>query len=228
MLRAIFFDFNGVLVDDEPLHFKLFQNVLAPLGIELTQKRYYENYLGYDDHDCFAAVLRDFGKPVDEALIQKLTLEKNHAYLEAARAKDLFIPGALDFVRKTSAHLFLGIVSGALRDEIQTWLEFGKVQSLFQTIVSANETKQGKPNPEGYLRALDDVNRDCVAPSEILLPQECLVIEDSIWGIEAAQSAGMKCIALATSYPPENLQIADWVVKSFAEIPLEEIEKSFK
>jgi len=228
MLRTIFFDFNGVLVDDEPLHFKLFQKVLAPLGIELTQKNYYENYLGYDDHDCFTAVLTDFGYASDEALIQKLTVQKNQYYLEEVRAKDLFIPGSIDFAQKMAKRFFLGIVSGALRGEIEAWLQFGKIESLFQTIVSANETKRGKPHPEGYLRALDDLNRDCVAPSEIILPQECLVIEDSLWGIEAAHSAGMKCLGLATSYPPEGLKTADWVAKNFAEIPLEEIEKSFK
>ena len=228
MLRAIFFDFNGVIVDDEFLHCSLFQKTLAGQNIHLSKEDYYQKYLGYDDHDAFGTVLKDHGKKAEESFLNQLLQEKAQYYLDEAKQQDLFVKGSLDFVKRVSEKYFLGIVSGALKNEIDIWLDRGKVRSLFQVIVGAEDVKHGKPNPEGYLKALDGVNRDCVSSSEILLPQECLVIEDSIWGIEAAHDAAMKCLALATSYKPHELQVADWVANSFSEINLSSILPTFE
>jgi len=228
MLRAIFFDFNGVIVDDEFLHCSLFQKTLAEQSIALSKEDYYQKYLGYDDHDAFSHVLKDQGRDPRESLIDQLILEKAKSYALEAQKQDLFIEGSLDFIRQLGNKHFLGIVSGALRQEIEAWLERAGLRSAFQVLVAAEDVKRGKPDPEGYLKALDGVNRDYVSSSEIVLPQECLVIEDSIWGIEAAHDAGMKCLALATSYKPHELQIADWVANSYAEINLSSILASFE
>ncbi len=228
MLRAIFFDFNGVLVDDEPLHFSLFQKTLEEKSILLTSRDYYQKYLGYDDRDCFTAILRDQKIPHEKKMIEALIQRKAELYFDEAQTKDLFIANSVSFVKKVSEKYFLGVVSGALRQEIEGWLERGEIRSLFPVIVSAQDVKRGKPDPEGYLKGLDLLNRDFVSNSDVILPQECLVIEDSMWGIEAAHSAGMKCLALATSYPKESLTIADWVVQNFGEIHLETLEHGFK
>lgn len=228
MLRAIFFDFNGVIVDDEFLHCSLFQKTLARQSIALSKEDYYQKYLGYDDHDAFGAVLKDQGKKVEESFLDQLILEKAKLYQEEAQNQNLFIEGSLDFIQKLSDKYYLGVVSGALKQEIVSWLERGKIKNNFQIIIAAEDVKHGKPNPEGYLKALDAMNRDYVSSSEIILPQECLVIEDSIWGIEAAHDAGMKCLALATSYKPNELQVADWVANSFSEINLSSIISSFR
>lgn len=228
MLRAIFFDFNGVIVDDEFLHCSLFQKTLAQKSIELSKEDYYQKYLGYDDQGAFSHVLKDKGQPTEQSFIDQLIAEKAKSYSEEAQKQDLFIPGALDFIRNLSNKFFLAVVSGALRQEIEAWLDRAGLTETFQGIVAAEDVKRGKPDPEGYLKALDDVNRDYVSSSEIILPQECLVIEDSIWGIESAKSAGMKCLALATSYKAHELQIADWVANSYAEINLSSIIESFR
>ncbi len=227
MLRAIFFDFNGVIVDDEFLHCSLFQKTLARQSIALSKEDYYQKYLGYDDHDAFGTVLKDQGKKVEESFLNQLIQEKAKYYQEEIQKQDLFIEGSVDFIKKLSSKYYLGIVSGALRSEIEAWLERGKIRDLFQILVGAEDVKRGKPNPEGYLKALDAVNRDYVSSSEIVLPQECLVIEDSIWGIEAAHDAGMKCLALATSYKASELQIADWVAEKYSEINLSSILAAF-
>lgn len=227
MLRAILFDFNGVIVDDEPLHFRLFQRTVALKNVKLTQEDYYEKYLGYDDHDCFSAILRDHNISFDEKIIDELTRTKADFYLQALTEKDLFVPGVIDFIKKVSEKYFLAVVSGALRQEIEAWLKRGKIDPLFQTIVAAEDVHHGKPSPEGYSKGLALINRDCVPNSEMLLPNECLVIEDSKWGIEAAHAAGMKCLAMATSYPKSEFSGADWVVESFSEIDLSILEKSF-
>ncbi len=228
MLRAILFDFNGVVVDDEPLHFQLFQKTVALKNVKLTKEDYYEKYLGYDDHDCFSAVLRDHQITPDEKLVEELTRTKADFYLQSLADKDLFVPGVIDFIKKVSEKYFLTVVSGALRQEIEVWLKRGKIFPMFQGIVAAEDVHQGKPNPEGYYKGLSLINRDCVPSSEMILPKECLVIEDSKWGIEAAHAAGMKCLALATSYPKSEFKAADWVVESFAEIDLSELEKGFE
>ena len=228
MLRAILFDFNGVIVDDEPLHFLLFQKTLAQKKIKLTQEDYYEKYLGYDDYDCFKMVLKDQKISPEEDLIRELIKTKGNLYLQELTKKDLFVPGVIEFIRQVSEKYFLGIVSGALRQEIEVWLKRGKIYPLFQTVVAAEDITDGKPNPEGYYKAVSLINRDSVPSSEMILPPECLVIEDSKWGIEAAHAAGMKCLALATSYPRTAFKDADWVVESYAEINLSEIEKDFE
>lgn len=227
MLRAILFDFNGVIVDDEPLHFSLFQKALAPKNLSLTKEDYYQKYLGFDDRDAFAAALKDRGVDPSAALIHELTETKAAAYDQEAQKLDLFVPGALDFIRKSADKYFLGVVSGALRREVEAWLKRGGVLGLFQAVVAAEDMKKGKPDPEGFLRALDRINRDFVPSSEILLPQECLTIEDSMWGIQAAHGADMKCLALTTSYSKAELQKADWVVGRFSEISLEKILEAF-
>lgn len=228
MLRAIFFDFNGVIVNDEFLHCSLFQKTLAEQSIALSKEDYYQKYLGYDDYDAFGTVLKDNGKKVEESFLNQLIQEKAKLYQEEVQNQDLFITGAVDFIKQLSEKYYLGIVSGALRQEILTWLERGKIKNLFQVIVAAEDTKRGKPDPEGYLKALDAMNRDYVSSSEIVLPQECLVIEDSIWGIEAAHEAGMKCLALATSYKIQELQTANWVTENFSGINLSSILSSFE
>jgi len=225
MLRAIFFDFNGVLVDDEPLHCALFQKTLSERNISLSREDYYQKYLGFDDHDAFAAVLKDRGENPSEELVQALIDTKARYYDQEMKKKDLFVPGAVEFVKKAADHYYLGVVSGALRREITVWLEKGGIKDCFQALVAAEDTDKGKPDPEGYLRALDSLNRDFVPSSEIVLPQECIVLEDSIWGIEAAQKAGMACVALATSYSEVELKTAKAVYKNFSEITPEALAK---
>ena len=229
MLRAIFFDFNGVLVDDEPLHCALFQKtLLSKKNITLTHEDYYKKYLGFDDRDAFKAVLRENGQDITEPLIRDLIETKAKLYGEEMKSQDLFVPGALDFAKKAAEKYYLGIVSGALRQEIVAWLTKGGIQKLFPVIVAAEDIQKGKPDPEGYLRALDDLNRDFIPSSEIILPQECLVIEDSMWGIDSAHAAGMKCVGVTTSYSKEELRSAGGVVDTFSEISLENWAKKFE
>lgn len=205
MIRAVLFDFNGVIVDDEPVHFELFQEVLKEDGVELAREDYYSKYLGMDDHDCFAAALRDRGASAGEDRIADLIQRKAKKYQERMDQAPPFVPGALDFIRTLSQTHFLAIVSGALRSEIEMLLKKGGVKDCFNVLVAAEDVERGKPDPEGYEKAFQELNRDFVASSEMLLPKECLVIEDSSWGIEAAKRAGMPCLAVTTSYGEKDL-----------------------
>lgn len=225
MIRAVLFDFNGVIVDDEPVHFKLFQKVLAESGIKLNKKDYYSKYLGMDDYDCFGAAARDAGQPADETRVQAWIDKKSKYYDEEMESNAPFVPGVLDFIKALSAKHYLGIVSGALRREIEMMLKRGGVREAFSAIVAAEDIEKGKPDPEGYDKGMRLLNRDCVASADLLLPAECLVFEDSVWGIQSAAAAGMPAVALTTSFAPSALPGAKLYLKDFNSLDFEELLK---
>ena len=216
MIRAILFDFNGVIVDDEPVHFKLFQKVLNEEGLKLTREAYYQKYLGMDDRDCFKAAGKDLGKGFNVAQLQQLIDRKARYYLDEMKKNPPFIPGALEVLKTLGKTHFIAIVSGALRSEIEMLLKMGGVAGEVSVIVAAGEVDKGKPDPAGFLKAIQLLNRDCVASSERLVPEECLAVEDSSWGIEAARKAGLACVGLTTSYQEKDLPGAVLYLKDFS------------
>ncbi|HMY73729.1 MAG TPA: HAD family phosphatase, partial [Blastocatellia bacterium] len=105
----------------------------------------------------------------------------------------------------------MGIVSGAEREEIEYVLVRAGIRDCFQTIITSADLNSGKPDPEGYLKLLATLNSlNNFAPP--ILPEECLVIEDSRAGVQAAKNAGMRCLAVTNSYPAEQLAQANWIV----------------
>lgn len=216
-LRAVIFDFNGVIVDDEPLHLELFRVVLAEEGIALSDEDYHEKYLGYDDRGCFVAALANAGREWeanDAAFINDLIGRKAALYREAIKERYLLFPGVVELVRRLANKFPLAIVSGALRSEIEMVLERGEIRDCFSGIVAAEDVSACKPNPEGYVKALAALNANTRAA---IRPSECLVIEDSVAGVEAAKRAGMRCLAVTNSYCAEELKEADWVAASLVE-----------
>jgi beta-phosphoglucomutase len=213
-LKAIIFDFNGVIVDDEPLHLELFRKVLQEEMIFLTDEDYHEKYLGFDDRGCFTAVLCDNARTpdaADDTFIHELIERKAEYYRQAIQERMLLFPGVVDLVRRSAAQYPLAIASGALRGEIEFVLERGEIRDHFQVIVAAEDVSECKPDPEGYLKALEQLNT--LLKAEIQA-HECLVIEDSIAGIEAAKAAGMRCVAVTNSYSASELTAADAIVTS--------------
>lgn len=229
MLRAIIFDFNGVIADDEPLHLELFQKVLAEEGLVLTEEDYYgKNYLGMDDRGCFGAVLKAYGRNATEADIQRLIDRKARYYQQLIQERLILFPGAVDFVKRAADRYPLAIASGALRHEIEIIVNHAGIKSCFTAIVSAEDVREGKPSPEGFTKALEKLNRSPGRTDQPIQPAECLVIEDSPFGIAAAHSAGMKCIAITNSYPAERLEGANLIIKSLEGLRLETVEQLFR
>jgi HAD superfamily hydrolase (TIGR01509 family) len=216
VIRAVLFDFNGVIVDDEPVHFKLFQQVLLEEDLKLAREDYYQKYLGMDDKDCFKAVGRDLGKKFSETKLQELIDRKAKYYLTEMRQNPPFVPGALELLKALGKTHYLAVVSGALRSEIEMLLQLGGVAGEISVIVAAGEVNHGKPDPEGFLKAIQLLNRDCVASSERLVPEECLAVEDSSWGVQAARKAGLVCVGLTTSYKEKDLPGAVLYLKDFS------------
>ena len=216
MFPATFFDFNGVLVNDEVVHFETFREVLAGLGVALSEHDYLQRYLGFDDAGAFGAILTDAGQPPTAAQIATLIEAKRPLYMERARAKLPTFAGAAELVRRQAAAGPALVVSGALRDEIELGLEVLGVRSSIQAIVSAEDTQVCKPDPEGYLlgiRWLAERGQEAVA-------RRGLVIEDSLAGVEAAKGAGLACVAVTHTYTESELlgAGADAVAASLGEI----------
>lgn len=201
MFPATLFDFNGVLVDDEVVHLAAFRDALSPLGITVTDEAYVERYLGFDDRGAFEALLLDNGRAADPAEIERLIEAKRPLYLARARASLPTFPGAAEALRRRAAHGPVVIVSGALRDEIALGLEVLGVSDLVAHVVAADDTRSGKPDPEGYLLGIEYLTGVCGATSA----QRALVIEDSLAGIDAARAAGLTCAAVAHTYSPTEL-----------------------
>jgi HAD superfamily hydrolase (TIGR01509 family) len=229
VLRALLFDFNGVLVDDEPLHLEMFERVLAEEGVTLTREDYYARYLGLDDRGCFAAVLAAAGEPAPLPRLMRLTARKASYYQERIREQGYpFFPGALDLVRGAAAEgRMLGVVSGALREEVFGALRQEGVLALFKTLVTAEDVAEGKPDPEGYRRALLALNTLPPLPERLVHPHEVLAIEDSPAGLDAAAGAGLLTLGLAHTYPLARLAQADAVAERIGNLALAGLERRF-
>jgi beta-phosphoglucomutase len=213
---ATFFDFNGVLVNDETVHFETFREVLAGLGVDLSEHDYLHRYLGFDDAGAFRAILEDAGREPSHTDIAALIDAKRPLYMERARAALPTFPGASELVRRRAAAGPALIVSGALRDEIELGLEVLAVRASILHIVSAEDTQVCKPDPEGYLLGI----RWLAERGQEEAARRGLVIEDSLAGVEAAKAARLPCIGVTHTYSEAELSGAgaDAVVTSLDDI----------
>ena len=221
-LRAIIFDFDGVIADTEPLHFAALRQVLASIDISLTETEYYTDYLGFDDRGCFLAALQSHQRQASLALLGELMDRKAHAYLSAVKEHLAIFPGVRELVHDATTRYPLAIASGALRNEIELILEEAGLRKAFLHITSAEDVTRGKPAPEPFLHAMAALNRQLAQPA--LTPDDCLVIEDSLPGIRAARAAGMKVLAVANTHTVQDLGEADAITHSLANTSISDLQ----
>ncbi|MFP4052573.1 MAG: HAD family hydrolase [Phycisphaerae bacterium] len=221
-LHAVFFDFDGVIVDSEPLHFEGFRRILKTIGVELTRKAYYSDYLGYDDHDCFTTVVADQGRRISPDQLRQL-IEAKTQWMQKALAEQIEpLPGAVELIRQvTEAGVPTAICSGALRQEIIVAARKVGVLECFPRVIAAEDVREGKPAPEGYVLAKAAAEE---TSGRTLARQRCVVIEDSPAGIAAGKAAGMKVLAVATSYDPADLEQADRILDRLTAVGLGDLE----
>ena len=203
MIRAVIFDFNGVLVDDESVHCDLFREVLAGEGVAMDERLYHEKYLGFDDRECFETAMLDAGMVVDRERVDAMIARKAVRYFEVAEEGLRFFPRSAEAISSLADRWPVAINSGALRPEIEFSLERMGVRDRVVVIVSAEDASRGKPDPLGYILALEALRRE---PGLADLPAEtCLVFEDSLAGIISAKGAGMKAVGVAQTYSETEL-----------------------
>jgi len=226
VLRAIVFDFNGVLVDDEPLHFQLFRRVLEEEGLSLSEEDYWGRYLGLDDRGCFAEVLVASGRSASPPALMRLIARKAAYYRDEIRRSGFpFFPGAVDLVRSCAGRPWmLAVVSGALRDEVAGALDQEDLARHFKLLVTAEDVVRAKPDPDGYRKALEGLNALPPLPERLFHPHEVVAVEDSPAGLEAAAAAGLRTVGVAHTYAADRLRPADAVVGAVAELDAERLE----
>ncbi len=221
MLQAIVFDFDGIIVDSEPLHYRAFLKVVEPLGVHFDYARYITDYIGYDDRDFFRVVARDFNLPFDAAKLPDFVLAKAKAFADICAEGVRPLPGAVELILAAGAVMPIALCSGALQHDIDLILpalDRGQVPKLFRAVVTADQVKRSKPDPESYGLAVRKLG---------LPPAACLAIEDTPAGLTSAKGAGLRTLGVAGSLAASQLSLADRVVPSLAGVTVEQLHAWF-
>jgi HAD superfamily hydrolase (TIGR01509 family) len=220
-LHAIVFDFDGVIADSEPLHFRGYRDVLAEEGIALPEHDYYADYLGFDDVGAFEAIGRRYGTAWSRERIRHLVSRKAVRLEELERDVSVLFPGAADAIRRASEAMPIAIASGARGDEIRRVLMREGLSNCFTAVVAAEDTPVSKPAPDPYLRALALLAPAC---GPCLEAADCVAIEDSHWGLESARTAGMRTVAVTNTYAADLLS-ADLTIGSLRDLDLDLLDR---
>jgi beta-phosphoglucomutase len=204
--RAVVFDFNGTLSDDEPILCEIFQELFAEHGRPLSAQQYYDQLAGLSDPEIVRTWLGHDHPAVDAVIDERVTRYRARVVDGSSIAAPV-----REAVRYAAERVPVTIVSGAARAEIEPVVEAAGLAQLVSGIVSADDVERGKPDPEGYLRALEFVGG--------ARPGEVIVFEDTEAGVAAAKAAGMRCLALARTLAPERLRLADELIDAI-DVPL--------
>jgi len=204
---AILFDFDGVLVHSEPLHYQAMRDTLAPEGIDLTEQEYFTHCIGFDDRGAFRATFALHDKTLDAKTMLRVLAVKSRRMREVIHeGKYAALPGVSELVRGLVRNYPLAICSGALRDEIEAMLEGIGLRDCFETIVSAEDVDVGKPDPRCYVKTAGLIAERLGQP---LSPKQCLIVEDAPKVIENAKTQGFRTLGVAGSYGLADLAHAD-------------------
>jgi beta-phosphoglucomutase len=222
VLRAIVFDFDGVIANSEPLHFRAFRDVLAQRGVELTEADYYTRYLGFDDLGAFRAIAKDRGRTWSPGELTSLTADKAEHMEALERDASVLFPGAADAIRRAAAAVPIAIASGALGAEIRRVLDGANLTHHFKAIVAAEDTAAGKPAPDPYQRAVALLSESV---GDTVLAADCVAIEDSRWGIASARAAGLRAVGVTSSYDAAELSEADLIIGSLADLDITSLQR---
>lgn len=223
MLQAVIFDFDGVICDSEFLHYQALNAIFNRFGVDIPKEVHWEKYLGYSDLENIQAVNRDYSMGLDDKAIAEQIAEKKLIFDELINNDTVIIDGVTEFIQMLVDHnIPRAICSGALRSDIDLMLSGASFADVFEVIVSADDVTHGKPDPQGYQMALQQLN---AKNNTSIKPAECIVIEDSHWGLEAAAAAGMNPIAVTNTYSSEELNHkAKKIVNKLDELTFKDLE----
>ncbi|MEX0817500.1 MAG: HAD family phosphatase [Gaiellales bacterium] len=197
--RAVVFDFNGTLSDDEPILCEIFQELFAEHGRPLSAQEYYDELAGLSDPEIVRNWLGRDHPAVDEVIEERIRRYR------ARVADGSSVPGEVrEAVRYAAERVPVGVVSGAARAEIAPVLEASGLSDSISFVVAAEDVERGKPHPDGYERAVVLLGVD---------PNDVLVVEDTEAGIASAKAAGIQVIAVLGALAPERLTNADEIVE---------------
>jgi len=226
VLKAVLFDFNGVIINDEAIHERLIEQLLIEENLRLNPGEFARVCLGRSDRACLTELLASRGRVATEDYLMDLMQRKARAYqreLDTIEKLPIY-PGLADLMfNLRAAQLKLAVVSGALRSEIELVLEKAQLAAYFQVIVAGDDIVTSKPEPDGYLLAVERLNQQFLDLN--LQPSECLAIEDTPAGIQAAKQAGIPVVGVANTYPFHMMQRqANWAVDYLSDLELDRVQ----
>ena len=204
--RAVIFDFNGTLSDDEGLLYEIYAELFERRGRPLSRQQYVEHLAGLSEEE----ILRRWLGDRDD--IDELVGERVRRYCELADGATIG-EEVRRAVRYAAARVPVAIVSGAALVEIETVIRAAGLHDVFRVVVGADNVTRGKPDPEGYELALDQL---CAMVDE-LEAVEVVAFEDTEAGVASAKAAGLCCVAVAGTVPRERLAQADEIVDAIDE-----------
>jgi beta-phosphoglucomutase len=222
-MKGVVFDFDGIIVDSEPLHYRAFQKLLEPLGAAFTWLDYVERYMGFDDRDAFREAFRSKSMLLDDDVLAGLIAAKAKIFQDVAAEGVEPYPGVVELIRLLSGRVPLAICSGALRSDIEPVLGMLGLADSFDCMVTAEEVDASKPDPACYRLAVQRLQQ--LFPAVGITAAETVAIEDTPAGIQAAKDAGMHVLAVSNSYPAADLAAADRVVAALSGIGVEELQR---
>ncbi|MDZ8117691.1 HAD family hydrolase [Pontiella agarivorans] len=217
MLSAVIFDFDGIIVDSEPMHFRAFNEVLNPIDMKISWEDYCETYIGFDDRDAFREAFAQNKRKFTEKEMKRLIAAKAEVFQSYIRNGDVTpLPGAVQLIKSIPVRLPVALCSGALREDIDPIIESLKIDGCFDQIVTAEDTPKSKPDPAPYILTCEKLGIDD--------PATAVAIEDTPAGIMSAKGAGLKVLAVTNSYDRGYLMEADAVTDSLEHVSRPQLE----
>ena len=217
MIRAVVFDFDGVIANSEPLHFRAFHDVLAAEGVTLTEADYYARYLGYNDERAFREIGAERDRGWDDRTVAELIDRKARLMEDIEQHASILFPGAREAIEQLARRCPLAIASGALRAEIQRKLQREQLTGCFAVIVAGDDGVPSKPAPDPYLRAVERLG----AIHGSMPPSHYVAVEDSPWGLESAVLAGLRTVGITHTYGRDALAQADAIIDKMSALTWE-------
>ena len=228
MIKAILMDFNGVIINDEPLQMKAYQDILKGEGVDLTEEQYY-SCMGMNDKAFVTSAFKFSNKECSDDKMHNIVTQKTAKWREMIDEDIPLFDGVENFVIKMAQEFALGVVSMARREEIEYVLERVGLIGYFASIVSAENITSHKPDPECYLTGFNEVDavRTRLGGNPIV-HKDCVVIEDAPQGIIAGKRAGLKTLGITNTVSADKLREAgadavsknlnDWMPDSFRRV----------
>jgi HAD superfamily hydrolase (TIGR01509 family) len=226
MLAAVVFDFDGIIVDSEPLHYEALVEVIRPMGIELTYDEYLARYIGFDDRDCFRTALWEstgIKPPAGTAQLDELIHRKMLAFEKVVERGVTAMPGAVQLIHELAGSMPLAIASGASRADIDLICRSLNITDCFAVVASADDVNRSKPHPEVYRLAVEQLAERY--PQSAITPGRCLAIEDTDQGLASAKAAGLMTLGVATMLEAGRLAQADRVIPSLRNVTANDLQQ---
>ncbi len=221
--EGVIFDFDGVIVDSEPLHWRAFCEVLSPHGFTFSWQEYLAGYVGLDDRGALQKIYALMGRPLDSEAMNELIARKAEAFQQQVSRGLAAYPGVLELIARSAAELPVALCSGALRSDILPVLQGLGIKDVFPVMVTADDVAVSKPDPESYRLAFERLSQHHAG--RLKNPGACIAIEDTPAGIASARGAGLTVLAVTNNFSADVLAGAHRTVSTLQGMGIDDLSE---